>query len=119
MNTTTLKGVYNMKRTKNMVYSPSIESRELTLYATNYGRLYDYRIVPVVRNLAKKFAKGTFNPDKAIDAFYPVATEAAKKYCREFARVEDAPRIFSVTDRFTTAADMVEYYMENIERNDL
>jgi len=113
------EGVHGMERTKNMVYRPSIESRELTLYATNDGRLYDYRIVPVVRNLAKKFAKGTFNPDKAIDAFYPVATEAAKKYCREFARVEDAPRIFSVTDRFTTAADMVEYYMENIERNDL
>ncbi len=108
-----------MKRTKNMVYNPSIESRELTLYTTNDGRIYDYWIVPIVRNLAKKFAKGTFDPDKAIDAFFPVATAAAKKYCKEFARLEDAPRIFSVTDRFTTAADMVEYYMENIERNDL
>lgn len=108
-----------MNRTKNMFYKPSIESRELTLYATNDGRLYDYRIVPVVRNLAKKFAKGTFNPDKAIDAFYPIATEAAKKYCKEFARLEDAPNVFSVTDRFTTAADMVDYFMENIERGDL
>ena len=108
-----------MKRTKNMVYKPSIESRELTLYAINNGRLYDYMIVPVVRNLAKKYAKGTFDQNKAIDAFYPIACDAAKKYCKEFARLEDAPRIFSVTDRFTTAADMVDYFMENIECNDL
>lgn len=108
-----------MKRTKNMVYSPSIESRELTLYATNDGRLYDYMIVPAVRNLARKYSKGIFDANRAIDAFYPVACEAAKRYCKEFARLEDAPRVFSVTDRFTTAADMVDYYMENIERNDL
>lgn len=108
-----------MKRTKSMIYKPSIESRELTLYAVNTCRLYDYMIVPVVRNLARKFAKGIFDADKAIDAFYPVACEAAKMYCREFARLEDAPHIFSVTDRFTTAADMVDEYMENIEKGDL
>lgn len=108
-----------MKRTKSMIYSPSTESRELTLYATNDGRLYDYRIVPVVRNLAKKFAKGTFDADKAIDAFYPVATEAARMYCLEFARLEDAPQIFDVTARFTAGADMLDYYMKNIEKGDL
>ena len=108
-----------MTRTKNMVYKPSIESEELTLYATNDGRLYNYMIVPVVRNLANKYNKGTFNADRAIDAFYPVACEAAKRYCKEFARLEDAQHVFSVTDRFTAAADMVDYYMENIEKNDL
>ena len=108
-----------MKRTKNMEYTQSIESRELTLYATNDGRLYDYMIVPIVRNLAKKYSKGTFDADRAIDAFYPVACEAAKRYCKEFARLEDAPHIFNVTARFTAAADMVGYYMDNIENNDL
>ena len=68
-----------MKRTKNMIYNPSTESRELTLYTTNDGRIYDYWIVPVVRNLAKKFAKGTFNPDKAIDAFLPGCNRGRKK----------------------------------------
>lgn len=108
-----------MKRTKSMVYTPSTEARELTLYAINDGRLYDYWIVPVVRNLARKYSKGTFDADRAIDAFYPVACEAAKRYCKEFARLEDAPHVFSVTDRFTVAADMVDYCMENIEKNDL
>lgn len=108
-----------MKRTKSMIYTPSTEARELTLYAVNTQRLYSMMIVPVVRNLAKKYSKGAFDADKAIDAFYPVACEAARMYCREFARLEDAPHVFSVTDRFTTAADMVEEYMENIEKNDL
>ena len=108
-----------MKRTKNMIYKPSIESRELALYATNTARLYDYYIVPVVRNLAKKMAKGIFDADKAIDAFYPIACEAAKMYCKEFARLEDAPHVFSVSDRFTVARDVLDEYMENIENNDL
>ena len=58
-----------MKRTKSMVYTPSIEARELTLYAINDGRLYDYWMVPIVRNLARKYSKGTFDADRAIDAF--------------------------------------------------
>lgn len=108
-----------MKRTKSMVYTPSTEARELTLYAVNTGSLYDRAVVPAVRNLAKKHRKGTFDADRAIDAFYPIATEAARMYCREFARLEDAPQVFDVTARFTAAADMLDYYMENIEKGDL
>ena len=108
-----------MKRTKNMVYTPSEESRELTVYAINTGDLYRARIVPVVHNLARYYKRGAFDREKAIDAFYPVATDAARMYCREFARVEEAPQIFTITDRFTTAADMLDYYMENIEKGDI
>ena len=108
-----------MKRTKSMIYTPSTESRELMLYAVNTGDLYRRYIVPAVNNLHRHYKRGQFDQDKAIDAFYPIATAAAKMYCREFARIEDAPQVFSVTDRFTTAADMVDYYMENIEKGDL
>lgn len=107
-----------MKRTKSMIYTPSTEARELTLYTVNTGSLYPMT-VNVIRNLAKKYMKGTFDADRAIDAFYPIACEAARMYCREFARMQDAPHVFSVTDRFTAAADMVDYYMENIEKGDL
>ena len=107
-----------MKRTRNTVIKESDESRELFLYASNDGDIYRTNIVPTVRNLAKKYNKGTFDADKAIDAFYYVADAAARKYCKEFAHIEDAPRIFNVTARFTCAAEMVNYYMENIENND-
>ncbi len=108
-----------MKRTKSMIYKPTTESKELFLYAINTSRLYNYAIVPVVRNLAKKLARGIFDGEKAVDAFFPIATEAAKMYAREFAQNPDWNMIFDVTARFTTASDMVDYYMENIEKNDL
>ena len=57
--------------------------------------------------------------EHGIDAFFPIATEAARMYCREFARLEDAPQIFDVTARYTAAADMLDYYTENIEKGDL
>ena len=107
-----------MKRTKSMVHHETTESRELELYAVNTGSLYGWT-VEVIRNLAKKYKKGTFDIDKAVDAFYPIACQAAKMYCREFARLEDAPSMFTVTDRFTCAAGLVSYYMEDIENNSL
>ena len=108
-----------MKRTKNMVIRETEESRELYLYANNTASLYSRYIVPVVRNLAKKQGKGIFDADKAVDAFYPIACEAARMYCKEFARIEDAPKVFSVSDRFTCAAELLDYYKENIEANDI
>ena len=102
-----------MKRTKSMIYKPSEEARELLLVATNEGKLYNSMIVPIVRNLARKMAKGVFNADKAIDAFYYVADAASKQYNKDYGY------LFTVTERFTAAADMVDYYMENIEKNDL
>ena len=52
------------------------------------------------------------------EEIYMIET-AAQMYCREFARVEDAPRVFDVTARYTAAADLLDYHMENIEQNDL
>ena len=105
-----------MKRTKNMVIRETIESRELELYAENDGKLYFSMIVPAVKNLAKKYKKGTFDADKAIDAFYYVADEAARRYCKEFG---NGKQMFSVTDRFTCAAGLLDYYLENIQENNL
>lgn len=107
-----------MKHTKNTIIKESIESRELSLYADNTSALYP-QIVAVVRNLAKYYKREQFDRSKAVDAFYPVACRAAQMYCREFARVEDAPRCFDVTARYTAAADLLDCHMENIEQNDL
>ena len=108
-----------MKHTKSMIVKETTESRELGLYADNERDIYFSYIVPVVKNLAKYYKRGKFDHAKAIDAFFPAATAAAKKYCREYARVEDAPQIFDVTARYTAAAYLLECHMENIEKNDL
>ena len=107
-----------MKRTKNHIVKETIESRELYLYAINESTIYPW-VISTVRNLARKWSKGTYDADKAIDAYFPIATEAAKRYCKEFARLEDAPKMFDVTARFTAAAEMERYYRENVEKNDL
>lgn len=97
-----------MKRTKNMVYNPTTEAHELFLYAVNDGRLYRRMIKNVLDNLEKKIKNGVYDREKAVDAWYYVATEASKKY------KEDFGYSFSVADRFTVAVDMAEYYEEQI-----
>lgn len=96
-----------MKRTKSMFYKETDESRELFLYATNCGNLYRQQITPVIDSLRKKAMKGNYDADKAVDAFYYVATSASNMYNREFGYS------FSVTDRFTVAVDMEKYYHDD------
>lgn len=97
-----------MKRTKNMIYKPTEESRELLLYATNCGDLYRVYATSIINNLRKKAEKGIYNSDKAVDAWYNVATRASKMYNKDFGYS------FSVGDRFTTAVEMEKCYKEEI-----
>ena len=97
-----------MKRTKSMVYNPTTESRELFLYATNDGNLYRYMTTPTIENLKKKLKKGVYDVEKAIDAYYHIATEASKRYNKDFGYS------FSVADRFTAAVEMEGYYREEV-----
>ena len=97
-----------MKRTKNMIYNPTTETHELFLYAVNDGKLYRRMINHVLDNLEKKIGKGIYDRNKAVDAWYYVATEASKSYEKDFGYR------FSVADRFTVATDMAEYYEEQI-----
>lgn len=98
-----------MKRTSSMIYKATEESRELMLYATNDGNLYRQRITPVIDNLRKKYKKGVYDANKAVDLWYYVATAASENYNREFGYK------FSVQDRFTVAVEMEEYYREEVE----
>ena len=101
-----------MKRTKNMIYKPTEEARELTLFITNTEELYP-QICATVRNLAKKFDKGVYDAEKAIDAFYYIACAASDLYKKWYGYG------FSVADRFSAAVDLRDYFSENIEDNDI
>lgn len=100
-----------MKRTKTMVYKPTEESRELFLYATNNGDLYRSMTAHTIENLKKKFTKSTYDTDKAVDAYYYIATEASNRYHKDFGYA------FGVADRFTVAVEMEDYYKEIVENN--
>lgn len=95
-----------------MVYRPTQESVELYNYTVNNGRFYNKYTEPLMKNLAKKYMKGTYDKEKAIDAYYALATESAKQYVKEYCTPGD--NVFSVTDRFTVAVDMEKRYFEVI-----
>lgn len=96
-----------MKRTKNMIYQPSIESRELELYAENHAHLYMLRIDPLLHSLAKKYHSGIYEPDRAADAYFRIACDAAGYYSRDF-----GPCLFTVGERFTAAVEMEKYFRD-------
>lgn len=101
-----------MKITKNMYYEHTWESDELYLYTVNTENLYTGFAVPAIYNLHKKYLNGTFCKDKAIVMFYRMATTAAKQYQTEI----DPSVQFSVTTRWTTACDLLDFYLEDIEK---
>lgn len=102
-----------MKKSKSMFYSPSAEARELFVYTNSNEAVYVQFIAPIVKNLSRKYKKGIFDREKAAAAFYHAMNHANKLYIGDFGYS------FDVTARYTAAIDMVDYYMENIEKDDL
>jgi hypothetical protein len=58
------------------------DAHELTLFATNDGDLYRSRIQPIILNLARKAAAGTFDPARAPTLWRYAADDAAQRYTR-------------------------------------
>ncbi len=98
-----------MKTTKNMVYKPTTETRELHLYATNNFEVYTRFYLPIIKNLNKKHEKGIYETEKAMASFYRIATEASKAYKKEFGFA------FTVTERYTVAIELEAEYIEEME----
>lgn len=97
-----------MKRTKAMqavlngtATRRTVESYELYLCMDNESRLaYIYN--GICEALAKKYKKGEYIADRAIDAFYPLACETSDLYYKDFGYR------FAPVDRFRACVEMVE-----------
>lgn len=104
-----------MKKTRNMVYKRSIESKELFVFTIGNKYIYREVIQPVCRFIAKKHKANLFDLDKATDFFYKVAGISAIKYwinyCSPDSKWND---IFSVQCRYTVAVDLLNYYTDYI-----
>ena len=97
-----------MKKTKSMIYTPSTEARELTLYTENNALVYQRSILPVLNSLKKHIKRGVYDREKAIIAFYHVATDGSREYARDFGYS------FSVRDRYTAAVDLLEFFSDEL-----
>lgn len=90
-------------------------ANELELYINNDSALYHQRFVPIVKNLMKRRAAGTYDHEKAAKLFLYLADDGARKYYREFGgsfKFDLATRwavAKSLRDSFETEADLGNY----------
>jgi hypothetical protein len=105
-----------MKKTKSMYYQESHEATELYLFIMNTEVIYNHILKPIVNSLKKKAAKGIYDSNRAIDAYYIVATEAAKRYGKYYGN-NNGLDIFNVTARYTTAIDLEKNLLEDVNED--
>jgi hypothetical protein len=96
------------------------DAHELALFATNDGDLYRARIQPIIQNLARKVAAGTYDADKAPKLWRYAADDAAQRYTRaqRYARAHGKSALvygsFSVATRQAVATMLAESYAESV-----
>lgn len=95
--------------------NPSTEVTELVLFITNDGTLYRQQTQPIIANLGRKIAKGTYDPTKALKLWGYLADAGAQKYTREF---DSSPRTsfgaFSKADRVAAAKELADHYADEL-----
>ena len=91
-----------------MVYKPSTESVELCNYAANNGELWESCLKGTIASLKRKALAGKYDSNLAVDSYYNVACKASDYYFKDFGYR------FSVTERFTAAVDLEQYFRETV-----
>ncbi len=77
-------GIRDIVRPSKRRRNPSAEARELALFIVNDGDLYRQQAQPIIKNLRKKIAKGTYDGTKALKLWGYLANSGAQKYTKEF-----------------------------------
>jgi len=88
------------------------DARELHLYADNHADLHRQRTTPVHKNLRNKMAAGTYDHNKAKQAFKHVADDAAKRYKKEHGHH------FDVATRKHVAGKMADRFHDEAKSGD-
>ena len=90
-------------------------ARELELYAENDGQLYQQSGVPIMKNLSKKFKKGTYDSALAAKLWKYHADRAAKKYSQDHSTGDDWKTMFTPRDRMEMARSMEDSWKSEME----
>jgi len=67
-----------------MINEDDVERREIELFTSNHAQIYRQRIQPIIKNLARKKAKGTYDDKLAIKAWTYAVNDGIKAYNKEF-----------------------------------
>lgn len=82
---------------------------EIELFIENDGQLYRQQTYPILKNLTKKYLKGTYNVDRAADLFRYLIDNGMKKYHKEYGgRGSKWFQLLSTSDRQWLAEKMAK-----------
>lgn len=114
-----LSGLHSGKKSKLFgVPSDRDAIREIELYAENNPQLYYSRTLPILKNLAKKYVKGTFDVNKSAKLWQYYVEDAMKRYHKEFRSSGSWSNLLSVPDRKTLAKELADATLDNFENGD-
>ncbi len=88
-----------------------VAARELTLYIENDASLYRQRVQPIIKNLARKMKKGTFDAELAVKGFMYAVEHGLKNYKKDFG---PGFKIDKDTKK-KVAQDLLDNFMDEIE----
>jgi len=91
----------------------SHSARELQLYIENDRNIYRQRIQPIIRNLASKMKKGSFDEKLAVKAFMYAVEDGQKAYNKEFG---DGSMKLDRNSKTAVAEKLLDGYREEIEQ---
>jgi hypothetical protein len=98
-------------------YNDRDMAREIQLYADNNSQLYFSRKLPILKNLQKKYKKGTYNVEKAAKLWRYFIDDALQRYNKEFgSRGEKWFELMKPSDRQLLA---MEYAIETLNEFEL
>lgn len=101
---------------QDMEISGTDDVDELSTSFINDGDLYRQRTLPVIQNLKKKVAKGTYDPELAVKAFMYVVDDGVRKYDKEFVSGQGKLFIDKKT-REEIARELLKHYDEFIHED--
>lgn len=100
-----------MRNPTHRVPANAIAARELMLFGVNDSTTYRHAQA-IIRNMAAKQVRGTYDPKLAVKAWLHWADGAAKNYSKEFGGKGFGT--FTPADRYEAAKQAVDYYAEEI-----
>ncbi len=108
-------------RRRNPGSADGTAARELELFIVNDGDLYRSQTTPIVKNLAKKMAKGVYDAAKAVKLWCYLADSGAQKYTKEVGddygkhRGNGSYGAFNKPTRMAAAKALADEYLEAVK----
>lgn len=108
----TLEGVETMPKQP----ADTQAARELSLYAVNDATIYRQKIQPIIKNLARKIKRGTYNAALTPKAWRCAADLAAIRYTCDFDANTTGPfGCFTPATRDLAAVEIAEHYAQELQ----